>query len=258
MFNTNNPMQGGNIKEYYKNFYNQNKLIVILMAISLVAMLIAGDNFLHILYNVYLIYFGGFLLKQQLGEQKMLSTFILSATVGFGIFAINYSELIMTPISISSFIGAGAIGLLAAAATYLPNMEIVLVLFGKVKIKWVAIVLIGLDLMSIMTQGQEYRISNIGGAGFGYLSMMMMKQRAGAEFVNPLSGLFSKKPKFSSSVNDSYSKNTTQQQNDEQYNQQKKVEQQEIDVILEKVRQKGYEGLNKEEKQKLFDRSKEL
>ena len=258
MFNTNNAMQGGNIKDYYKNFYNNNKLIVIMMAVSLVASLIAGDNFLHILYNVYLIYFGGFLLKQNLGEQKVLSTFILSATVGFGVFAINFSELMLSPIGISAFIGAGAIGLLAAAATYAPNMEIMMVLIGRVKIKWVALVLIALDILSILSQGQEYRISNIGGAGFGYLSIMMMKQRAGASINNPLSGLFNKKPKFTSSVNDTYTPNNTKKQSDEEYNEHKRKEQVEIDIILEKVRQQGYEGLTKDEKQKLFNRSKEL
>jgi len=258
MFNTNNPMQGGNLKEYYKNFYYQNKLIVVLMAISLVAQLVAGDDFLHVIYNVYLIYFGGFILKQHLGEQKVLSTFILSATVGYGVFAINYNELIMTPISISAFMGAGSIGLLVAAATYVPNMEIQLVLIGKVKMKWVAIVLIALDIFSMFSQGQIARISNIGGAGFAYMSIMMMKQASGTSFKNPFSGMFNKKPKFTSTVNDSYSKTQTSKEDDADYNNRKKVEQDEIDIILEKVRQKGYEGLSKEEKQKLFNRSKEL
>jgi len=258
MFNTNNPMQGGNLKDYYKNFYYQNKLIVVLMAISAVALLIAGDDFLHVIYNVYLIYFGGFILKQHLGEQKLLSTFILSATVGYGVFAINYHELIMTPLSISAFLGAGSIGLLAAAATYVPNMEIQLVLFGRVKMKWVAIVLISIDIFSMFSQGQAARISNIGGAGFAYLSIMMMKQASGSSFKNPFSGMFNKKAKFSSTVNDAYTKPKASKENDAEYNNRKKAEQSEIDSILEKVRQKGYEGLSKEEKQKLFNRSKEL
>ena len=258
MFNTNNPMGGANLKDYYKNFYYQNKLIVVLMAITAVALLIAQDNFLHIIYNVYLIYFGGFILKQHLGEQKLLSTFILSATVGYGVFAINYHELIMSYISISAFFGAGAIGLLVAAATYSPNMEIQLVLVGRVKMKWVVIVLIALDIFSMFSEGQIARISNIGGAGFAYLSIMMMKQASGSSFKNPFAGMFNSKPKFTSTVNDSYSKTQASKENDEEYNNRKKAEQGNIDEILEKVRLKGYEGLSKEEKQKLFNRSKEL
>ncbi len=258
MFNTNNPMQGSNIKDYYKNFYNQNRLIVILMAITLVSLLIGGSDFFHTIYVIYLIYFGGVILKQYLGDQKVLSTFILSATVGFGVFAINFPELIMTPISLSAFVGAGAIGLLAAAASYVPNMEVQLMLFGRVKIMWIALVLIGIDMLSIASQGQEYRISNIGGAGFGYLSIMMMKQRSGASFNNPFSGFFNKKTKFTSTVNDAYTESKSAKENDAQYNQRKKSEQVEIDKILEKVRANGYEGLSKDEKQKLFNRSKEL
>ncbi len=260
MFNTNNPLQGGNLKEYYKNFYYQNKIVVYLMGGSLLAMIIGGDNILHMIYNLYLIYFGGFLLKQYLGEQKLLSTFLLSATVGLGVFAINYSDMLVSTISLSSFVGAGAIGLLAASATYMPNYEIQLVLLGRVKIKWIAIILIVLDLLSIASQGQEFRISNIGGAGFGYLSIMAMKQRTGGSkgFKNPFSGLFSSKPKFTSTVNDDYTKPKASKEDDSQYNKRKKVEQEEIDIILEKVRRSGYEGLSKEEKQKLFNKSKEL
>lgn len=227
---------------------------------SLLAMIIGGDNILHIIYNLYLIYFGGFLIKQYLGEQKLLSTFLLSATVGLGVFAINYSDMLVSPISLSSFVGAGAIGLLAASATYMPNYGIRLVIFGNVKLKWLAIVLIGLDILSIATQGQEYRISNIGGAGFGYLSIMAMKQQSGGMggFKNPFAGLFNSKPKFTTSVNDNYTQPKAAKESDAQYNERKKVEQEEIDIILDKVRRNGYEGLSKEEKQKLFNKSKDL
>ena len=43
---------------------------------------------------------------------------------------------------------------------------------------------------------------------------------------------------------------------DEDYNYNKKMNQQEIDVILDKITKSGYESLNKSEKETLFKASK--
>ena len=45
----------------------------------------------------------------------------------------------------------------------------------------------------------------------------------------------------------------TRRETDEQYNVRKQREQDEIDIILDKIRKSGYDSLTKEEKRKLFD-----
>ena len=44
---------------------------------------------------------------------------------------------------------------------------------------------------------------------------------------------------------------------DQEYNARKRQNQEEIDAILDKIRKSGYDSLTKEEKQKLFDQSRE-
>jgi hypothetical protein len=44
---------------------------------------------------------------------------------------------------------------------------------------------------------------------------------------------------------------------DEEYNTRKRQNQDEIDAILDKIRKSGYDSLTKEEKQKLFDQSRQ-
>jgi hypothetical protein len=44
---------------------------------------------------------------------------------------------------------------------------------------------------------------------------------------------------------------------DEEYNARKRQNQEEIDAILDKIRKSGYDSLTKEEKQKLFDQSRQ-
>ena len=44
---------------------------------------------------------------------------------------------------------------------------------------------------------------------------------------------------------------------DAEYNARKRQNQEEIDAILDKIRKSGYDSLTKEEKQKLFDQSRQ-
>jgi hypothetical protein len=42
-----------------------------------------------------------------------------------------------------------------------------------------------------------------------------------------------------------------------EYNARKRKNQEEVDAILDKIRKSGYDSLTKEEKQKMFDQSRE-
>ena len=257
MFNTNNPYNNVDIKAYYRNFYYQNKLLVYLMVASLVLQLIAGSSFFDIIYYVYLIYFGGFILKQYLGEQKVLTTYIISGALGFVFVPLlfdNISGILLY--GLGAFAASASLGLLVAAATYVPNMEVQLMLFGRVKIKWIALVLIGLDLMSIFSPTGHLRITHLGGIAYGFFSIMMTKQ-GGINFDNPFKGMFAKKGPYYKKNNQNYYSNSTSSkraESDEEYNNRKNNEQEEIDRILDKIKKKGYAHLSAEEKQKLFDK----
>ncbi len=258
MFNTNNPYSNVDIKAYYRNFYYQNKLLVYLMIASLVLQLIARSSFFDIIYYIYLIYFGGFILKQYLGEQKVLTTYIVSGLIGFAIVPIFFSNISsMLLFGLGAFAASASLGLLVAAATYVPNMEVQLMLFGRVKIKWIAIVLIGMDLMSIFSPVGHLRITHLGGIAYGFFSVLMMKQ-GGLKFDNPFKGMFARKgPYYKKSNQNNYSNSTStnkRAESDEEYNTRKNNEQVEIDRILEKIKKKGYAHLSAEEKQKLFDK----
>jgi len=257
MFNTNNPYQNTDIKAYYRNFYFQNKLLVYLMAASLIVQLIAGSGFFDIVYYIYLIYFGGYVLKQYLGEQRVLLTYIISGVLGLLAIPLLFGEIEgILNLSLGAFAASASLGLLAAAATYVPNMEVQLMLFGRVKIKWIALVLIGMDLMSIFSPIGQYRIAHLGGIAYGFISIIMLKQGGGFQFENPFASMFKRKgPYYKKSQNTANSSDSTKRaESDEDYNARKNNEQEEIDRILDKVKQKGYAHLSAEEKQKLFDK----
>ncbi len=250
----NNPYQGRNIKEYYRNFYYQNKLLVYMMAASLVLLIIGRAGFLNIFYYVYLIYFGGFIIKQYLGEQKVLNLFLFSGIAGLILFGLLIPQQIISLFSIQAFIASASLGLLAGAASYVPNMEVMLVFFGRVKIKWIALGLIGIDLLHIISGADILTLSHLGGVAFGALSMYLL--RSGRFRINnPFKNIFKHKRPYYKKSKRSKNTRTSRPENDEDYLDRKNKEQAEIDRILDKVKKSGYESLSASEKQRLFDKS---
>jgi len=251
----NNQNQGTDLKAYYRNFYYQNKLLVYMMAASLILLMISKAGFFDIFYYVYLLYFGGFIIKQYQGEHKVLMTFLISGFSGFVLFALLAPQAIVSLFTIQAFIASASLGMLAAAATYVPNMEVMLVFFGRVKIKWLALILIGIDLIHIFNGGNILTLSHLGGIAYGALSMYLL--RTGSfKFDNPFKNVFKKKgPYYKKSKNttNTYSKRP---ETDEDYLARKNKEQAEIDIILDKVKKSGYESLSASDKQKLFNKSK--
>lgn len=251
MFNNNTPYNRPDLKTYYKNFYNQNKLSVYLMVASLIALIIGKESILGIFYYIYLIYFGGFIIKQIHGEQKVLTTYLYSGIAGIIILAIAFTKILISPIALTAFVGSASLGLLTAAATSAPNMEIMLVLFGRTKIKWIAIILIAIQFISSLNPDGLNNLCNLGGIAFGFLSIRIA-QYGKINIRNPFSSFFKKRGPY---YDPTKKYHQTRRENDDEYRKRKAIEQKEIDAILEKIKLKGYESLTAEEKSKLFDKS---
>src|SRR5262249_11882188 len=78
---------------------------------------------------------------------------------------------------------------LVACATLMPNYEIGLLLLGSVRLKWLAIAIIVLDLISIPTQGNLGGIiAHIGGAALGFIYIRILQN--GTDLCQPLIWVF--------------------------------------------------------------------
>ena len=107
--------------------------------------------------------------------------------------------------------------------------------------------------------GRVAHLAHLGGAIFGAISII--KYNSYKHFLDPIDNFldrfkftgisFKRKPKMKVYQGKSATKNMT----DEQYNYNKKLRQERLDEILEKIGKKGYDGLTKEEKDFLFNES---
>lgn len=221
------------------------------------------EDFLHILFNMIVLYFGGRIFMEYLPERKLLSTYILGGLTGafFYIAAFNFFPVFSESLDYSVALGASAsvLAILIAVATYVPEYSVVLFLFGRVKLKYLALVIIAIDVLSIMGGNSGGHIAHLGGAFWGFIYIYLMKR--GKDLTLNLKTMnfrkffkFFTKPKKQSTYRSNFDKGRPM--TDEEYNARKNVDQAQIDRILEKISRSGYSSLTKEEKAMLFQSSK--
>ena len=149
------------------------------------------------------------------------------------------------------------LAIVAATAYREPNYPIRLFLFGTLRLKYLALVVIGLDLLFLTSSNAGGHISHLGGALAGlWFAAALSQGRDITAWINrvidAVAGLFSPRPR-KPKMKVSYGGN---RQKDYEYNARKKSQSDEIDRILDKLKQSGYESLTAEEKKTLFDASK--
>jgi hypothetical protein len=157
----------------------------------------------------------------------------------------------------SFLLGASAsvIAILMSAAFYDPNREIFVFLIGRIQLKYIALFLIILYFVGITATNPGGNLAHLGGAVMGYIFASRIKKGYSTgnwihEFFTFLSNIFKPRPRvtvnFKQPPRDDY-----------EYNRQKNAEQFEINRILDKIGQSGYESLTKTEKEILFRQGKE-
>ena len=247
-----------NFNPLLNKFYLPSNInILIRQPWSFVSYMFLHNDFLHFLFNMIYLHFGGKLFLKHLNQKQLLGTYILGGLIGGLLFIIayNYAPVLLpfTDKTLALGASASALAIVIAIATYIPNYNIQLPFIGSLKLKHVAIAIIILEILSLPKGNTGGHIAHIGGAIFGYLYIKQLKRRndLSSSFINFIY-------KF---INSFKIKNTKKNQkrrakSDHEFNSEKAKKQKEIDKILEKIAKSGYESLNKEEKKNLFSASK--
>ncbi|PBJ13750.1 rhomboid family intramembrane serine protease [Flavobacterium sp. ACN6] len=215
------------------------------------------DGFLHLLFNMMVLNFASTLFLTYFTQKQYLGLYILSALFAGVAFALSFY---LSNIS-GSIVGASAaiMAILVAATTYSPLMNVRLFLFGNVKLWHITAVILILDLMQFRLGNMGGHISHLAGAFFGFAYIKLLQNGTDLSiivsktldfFVN----LFRKSPSSPfTKVHKNYQKPT---QKPTSRIVTKDKTQQQIDEILDKISQSGYDCLTKEEKEFLFKAGK--
>ena len=206
-------------------------------------------DFMHILINMIMLWLAGWIFSQYLATKQIYWIYLWGGIVGntFFILSYNYFPVFESIAAHSCALGAsgGVLAVLAAAATKVPNYPVRLFLLGEVRLKWIAIVLIVLDIINIPHGNSGGHFAHLGGALFGFLFVLIPILRKKIHLSVPKKG-----PRYRQKNSSSFRPKT-----DEQYNAERTAYRKQVDTILDKVAKSGYSSLSKEEKDLLFNTS---
>ncbi len=215
-------------------------------------------DFLHILFNMLYLYWFGRIFLEFLNPRQLLGVYFLGGLSGAVFYLISYNTIPafqqQVPFAVMMGASGSVMAILFAVAKYAPNHKIHLLFFGPVQLKYIALVALILDLISIPTlDNTGGHITHIGGAMFGYFYGSSISKGKDVtmgfnRFMDRLLSIFKRKSKLKVTHRRPMS--------DLEYNERRVSKQKEVDRILEKIKASGYDSLSKEEKQTLFDASK--
>jgi len=216
------------------------------------------SDFFHILFNMLVLNFASQLFLTFFTQKQFLGLYILSAVFAGIVFVASYYLMnISAPI-----VGASAaiMAVLMAATVYQPLMQVRLLLIGNVKLWHITAVLLILDLMQLRLENMGGHISHLAGAFFGFVYIKALQNGTDMSLVitriiDVFANNFRKSPSTPfKKVHKNYSKQPVEKRTSRIVTKDKV--QQQIDEILDKISQSGYDSLTKEEKDFLFKSGK--
>ncbi len=222
------------------------------------------SDIFHILFNMLALYWFGRLFIEYLGSDKLVALYVLGGMAGAVFYLIMFNTIpyFIEASNFNGMVGASAAvyAIMVAVATLLPDYTFFLLFLGPVRIKYIVFFYIVISFIGSVGPNAGGNLAHIGGALMGFVYMKQLQ--AGVNWggwitimLDWIKGLFESKPK----VKVSYRKQEAYAQKNptkSSVSDKSKISQEEIDAILDKISDGGYESLTKEEKEKLFNASK--
>ncbi|MET3113351.1 membrane associated rhomboid family serine protease [Pedobacter sp. CG_S7] len=203
----------------------------------------------HLLFNMLWLYWMGKIFLDFLKPRQFHFVYLAGGFAGAIFFSLAFHifPVFAKSIAEASVIGSsGAVmAIVVATATLVPDYSIRLMFLGDVKLKYLAIAYIVLDIIGVASVNSGGSFAHLGGAilGFSYIKAL----GKGYDWSN----LFKRKAKVTKlkvNKNENYKRSSNSKA--------ETVAQTEIDAILDKISKTGYDKLSKEEKETLFKASK--
>ncbi|MBQ9556960.1 MAG: rhomboid family intramembrane serine protease [Muribaculaceae bacterium] len=235
---------------------------------TLVTYMFVHNDLWHILFNMLWLYWLGRIFMEFFSSKQLSGLYILGG-LGGGALYLLCSNL-LGHLHGSALIGSSAavIAIVVAVAVYVPDYKIGLLFLGQVAIKWVALVTVLIAVLSLDGGNIGGNIAHLGGAAVGAWYALRIKQ--GHDITRPLNamldfiiGLFNGRslrlPRFKRAASPSAQQQAApprQATSTSHHRPDDTVSEEELDVILGKIKAAGYDALSDEEKDKLFKASR--
>ena len=218
-------------------------------------------GFSHILWNMLYLYWFSFIIRDFLGSDRLVNIYILGGLTG------SLSVLLLFNVvpafsemnqGIALGASAGVFAVTVASETLAPDYKIHLLFLGAVKIKYIAGIFVLLAVLGLKGNNVGGEVAHLAGAfiGYYYIRSLQKGNDIGAWVTRTLvfiKSFFVRQPKMKVNYSRGQETRKKKYQTTTESKKSSKPSQAEIDAILEKIHESGYESLTKEEKEKLFN-----
>lgn len=231
------------------------------------------EGFWHLLWNMLGLYWFGRIVGDLLGDRRVLPIYLLSGLAGGLAYFIMAN--VASGLGFGSFaLGASAafMGMLVVAGVTAPDYMITLLLLGEVRLKFIVLFFLIIDLVTISNgYNSGGSFGHLGGALMGFLIAQQLRNgndwtapiaRAWDSIVSFLENLFtSRRPKPKVAYrNPDLKKQTVGKQTRSSGRRGEPTSddlshQEQLDAILDKIKLTGYDSLSASEKEFLFNAS---
>jgi membrane associated rhomboid family serine protease len=229
------------------------------------------EGFGHIFWNMLSFYWFGRIVGDLLGNHRILPIYLLGAIAGNLVYFLMSFTAYGAVIGFYAYGASAAVMAMVAVAAYIaPDYIFNVLLIGPVKLKYVALVRVVIDLAAIADSSNTGgSFAHLGGLAFGLLFASQLQKgndwgKSITSFFASFQNLFRPKPK--SRMTFERGERAYAERGQKQSKTNKKGENTEgssstdtqarVDEILDKIKQKSYDSLTKEEKEFLFNASK--
>lgn len=256
---------------------------------ALITHMFLHEGFFHLLFNMLFLFWFGRIFGDLLGDRRVLPLYIAGGLAGFLAFFLAFN---LTSLGTGQSFAIGASGavacILTAAGSFAPEYGIRLLFFGTVRLKWIVFFTIMAQIIGLgFLNNIGGTIDHIGGIIFGFLYVFYL--RRGTDLTSPVVksidwiqdtwyGLQQPSKEHQRSgpraayrggrpVKDTTTTKTRPSFMRKSSNKGKKKKnkgaapelshQEQLDAILDKIKDKGYNSLSNEEKDFLFRASNE-
>ncbi|HOK25901.1 MAG TPA: rhomboid family intramembrane serine protease [Bacteroidales bacterium] len=225
---------------------------------TVITYMFTHKDLLHIAVNMLWLYWFGKIFLDYLDQKKLVAVYLLGGITGALLYVISYnifpafSEFAGSSIPL---LGASAavMAVVVAISVYVPDYTVFLFLLGRIKIKYIALVIFILTSIVDFQANSGGKLAHIGGALFGYIYIVYYRKGKDlGKWLNRIIDFFVTFLKPRKKLKVTYKKRVT---DDYEYNRIKAERQARINEILDKISKGGYDSLTREEKDFLFRES---
>lgn len=226
----------------------------------------------HLLFNMLWLYWFGSIFIQYFSQKHLSVLYIMGGLAGAILYLFSYNIFPYFADKQGMMCGASAaiMAIVFATTIRVPDYKVNMMFIGSVSLKYIAGVVIIIDLLSMTSPNAGGHFAHIGGAVMGIIFALCWNR--GKDILAPINNAIDRivggwrKPhikfrrkdlrKKQRPTHDTRQEPRKRPETDGEYRMRKKQESEEIDRILDKIKRSGYSALTPEEKQRLFDARK--